>query len=219
MYAPMLSTLFLLMGGAAATAIHSDEHFAALLARQAPGTPKYECHANCGAAITGGRVSGYCSNSTWLDAYNYCLSCAEEFDIWQYYGSSVGAAGTACGLSTEAPSSPSSTSTDGPVSVTTTSDAPATETTTTDSATTPETTAQPTADSSTADVPASTSESATAAETTTAPPTAGAGSNTTSSAPSASSTFVTVSGARGTDVTASLLGLGAMVALGLKALW
>ncbi|KAM7187501.1 hypothetical protein V8F20_010950 [Naviculisporaceae sp. PSN 640] len=68
--------------------------------RQAPGSPKFDCHSDCGSTIAGARVEGHCSNSTWIDLYGDCLDCAVEQNIWSMYGRSVGAAGQACGLST-----------------------------------------------------------------------------------------------------------------------
>ncbi|KAK5654908.1 hypothetical protein OQA88_6664 [Cercophora sp. LCS_1] len=70
----------------------------ALLQRQAPGTPKYECHSNCGNALAGGRLAGHCDNSTWTGLYEACLDCALEFDIWQHYSNGLTTAASACGL-------------------------------------------------------------------------------------------------------------------------
>ncbi|OQV02537.1 hypothetical protein CLAIMM_07723 [Cladophialophora immunda] len=66
--------------------------------RQEPGTPEYDCHANCGTVIVDGRTEGYCESANFTTALQACLDCALEFDIWQYYGDSVAAAATACGL-------------------------------------------------------------------------------------------------------------------------
>ncbi|KEF61236.1 uncharacterized protein A1O9_02801 [Exophiala aquamarina CBS 119918] len=71
---------------------------AALLRRQAPGTPQYDCHANCGGVITIARTENYCENSTFTTELEACLDCALEYDIWQYYGESVAAAAEGCGL-------------------------------------------------------------------------------------------------------------------------
>ncbi|KAM7197124.1 hypothetical protein V8F33_005783 [Rhypophila sp. PSN 637] len=71
-----------------------------VLKRQAPGSPKFSCHSNCGSTIAGARIQGHCSNSTWTELYENCLDCAVEQGIWDMYGRSVGAAGQACGLST-----------------------------------------------------------------------------------------------------------------------
>ncbi|KAH8908898.1 hypothetical protein BR93DRAFT_957764 [Coniochaeta sp. PMI_546] len=224
MYAPQFSTLLLLLGGVAATAVPSDEHFSSLLARQAPGTPKYECHFNCGSAISGGRLEGHCDNTTWVGYYQECLDCALEFDIWQYYGTGVSTAAAACGLS--ATPSPAESATP---STSTSVDVPATVSTTSDEATSDAVSATTTvestsaADSSATDTPTTPVTSASAPETTTTPAPTGAGSNSTSTATTSSATshqtFVTVSGALRTQVTGSLLGVGAMVAFGLKALW
>ena len=63
-----------------------------------PGTPEYACHENCGGVIVDARTESYCTSSNFTSALNACLDCALEFDIWQYYGDSVAAAATACGL-------------------------------------------------------------------------------------------------------------------------
>ncbi|KAK3374159.1 hypothetical protein B0T24DRAFT_594275 [Lasiosphaeria ovina] len=77
---------------------HSDVH-GLILERQAPGTPQYECHANCGAALAGRRDPAHCSNSTWTAAYDDCLECALDFNIWTIYGGGVSSAASSCGLS------------------------------------------------------------------------------------------------------------------------
>ncbi|KAK7428862.1 hypothetical protein QQZ08_004632 [Neonectria magnoliae] len=64
----------------------------------APGTPLYLCHENCGLSITYSREEGYCTNWQWISRYDACLQCANEFNIWRYYGNSVSAAATACGF-------------------------------------------------------------------------------------------------------------------------
>lgn len=40
----------------------------------------------------------YCKSDKWLGLLKGCLDCANEFNIWQYYGTKVGAAAKACGL-------------------------------------------------------------------------------------------------------------------------
>ncbi|KAJ5252964.1 hypothetical protein N7489_003374 [Penicillium chrysogenum] len=94
--------------------------FVPLHKRQEPGTPAYECHANCGGVITAGRSDGYCDTDDFKTELADCLKCAVEFDIWKYYGGSVSKAATACGLDAT-PVEASSTTTS--VSATTTSDA------------------------------------------------------------------------------------------------
>ncbi|KIW69581.1 hypothetical protein PV04_05451 [Phialophora macrospora] len=66
--------------------------------RQEPGSPEYDCHANCGGVIVAGRTEGYCDTANFTTQLDACLDCALEFDIWQYYGDSVAEAATACGL-------------------------------------------------------------------------------------------------------------------------
>ncbi|KAJ6150415.1 hypothetical protein N7471_001614 [Penicillium samsonianum] len=93
--------------------------FVPLHKRQDPGTPAYECHANCGGVITAGRSDGYCDTDNFKTELTDCLNCAVEFDIWKYYGGSVSKAATACGLDAT-PVEASSTTTS--VSATTASD-------------------------------------------------------------------------------------------------
>ncbi|KAL5045472.1 hypothetical protein BDW71DRAFT_183825, partial [Aspergillus fruticulosus] len=72
--------------------------FVPLNKRQAPGTPQYECHANCGGIITASRSDGYCDSSDFKRMLSDCLNCALKYDIWKYYGNSVSSAAENCGL-------------------------------------------------------------------------------------------------------------------------
>ncbi|KAH8429320.1 uncharacterized protein LDX57_006987 [Aspergillus melleus] len=72
--------------------------FVPLHRRQDPGTPAYECHANCGGVITSSRSDDFCDSSTFKSQLSDCLKCANEFDIWKYYGNSVSKAAESCGL-------------------------------------------------------------------------------------------------------------------------
>lgn len=98
-----------------------------------PGTPLYECHANCGTCLithlglmlstltselihsVGGviaisRSPNYCSNSTFTSELHACLECALTYNIWQYYGADVTKAAKNCGDdATPSPSSAVST--------------------------------------------------------------------------------------------------------------
>ncbi|KAL2827869.1 hypothetical protein BJY01DRAFT_255569 [Aspergillus pseudoustus] len=96
--------------------------FVPLHKRQQPGTPAYECHANCGGIITLSRQDGFCDTSDFESKLSACLDCAVEFDIWRYYGNSVSAAAEKCGVD-GTPVEPTS-------STTTTATETATETTT-----------------------------------------------------------------------------------------
>ncbi|RSL59074.1 hypothetical protein CEP53_005930 [Fusarium sp. AF-6] len=71
----------------------------ALLKRQAPGTPQYACHEDCGLLITLGRTEGYCDNDEWNERYGRCMICANTYNIWQYYRNGVTSAAEECGLS------------------------------------------------------------------------------------------------------------------------
>ncbi|PYH90984.1 hypothetical protein BO71DRAFT_401782 [Aspergillus ellipticus CBS 707.79] len=62
-----------------------------------PGSPLYECHANCGGVILISEDSGYCSNSTYKSELSACLKCALTYNIWRYYGDEVASAADSCG--------------------------------------------------------------------------------------------------------------------------
>ncbi|KAJ4168804.1 hypothetical protein NW754_010734 [Fusarium falciforme] len=84
----------------------------ALLKRQAPGTPQYACHEDCGLLITLGRTEGYCDNDEWNERYGRCMICANTYNIWQYYRNGVTSAAEECGLSP----TPSPSGSEGPAS-------------------------------------------------------------------------------------------------------
>lgn len=54
-----------------------------------------------GGVITISRTEDYCSSSNFTIQLEKCLNCANEFDIWRYYGESVEKAATACGVEAE----------------------------------------------------------------------------------------------------------------------
>jgi hypothetical protein len=85
-----------------------------LLARQAPGTPQFDCHSACGSTISGARIEGYCTNSTWTSNYEKCLECALEFDIWKHYSTTIGNAAKTCGLTAVPSPAAAASSTAGP---------------------------------------------------------------------------------------------------------
>jgi hypothetical protein len=118
----MLVSNFLVAGliTLASASVHpEDVKFAALLKRQAPGTPSYNCHDNCGwsfdmfvqaltdqmigTAISLSRQPNKCDNDAFKTNYKNCLQCAgpDNYNIWRMYGNTLGAAGASCGLSTE----------------------------------------------------------------------------------------------------------------------
>ncbi|KAF3284097.1 hypothetical protein TWF970_011319 [Orbilia oligospora] len=103
----MLNAQLILLGalalqGVAGVAIMDDEWHLKLLKRQAPGTPAYNCHDNCGQAITASRRDNHCDDNVFNNNYANCLQCSgpDNYNIWRYYGFSLGAAGGECGLST-----------------------------------------------------------------------------------------------------------------------
>jgi hypothetical protein len=51
-----------------------------------------------GGVIVDGRTDGYCDSDDFKTELADCLACALEYDIWQYYGSSVSEAAEECGL-------------------------------------------------------------------------------------------------------------------------
>ncbi|KAH3986371.1 hypothetical protein HBI44_076810 [Parastagonospora nodorum] len=102
----MLAPKFLVAGliALASASIHPEDiKFAALLKRQAPGTPSYNCHDNCGTAISLSRQPNKCDNDAFKTNYKNCLQCAgpDNYNIWRMYGNTLGTAGASCGLSTE----------------------------------------------------------------------------------------------------------------------
>ncbi|KAL6712651.1 hypothetical protein ACN47E_000528 [Coniothyrium glycines] len=89
---------------AGAQSLHAEDvAFAELLKRQAPGSASYNCHDNCGTAITLSREPNPCGNQAFLTNYENCLQCSgpDNFDIWRMYGRTLSNAGGACGLETE----------------------------------------------------------------------------------------------------------------------
>ncbi|RMZ84729.1 hypothetical protein DV737_g1059, partial [Chaetothyriales sp. CBS 132003] len=82
---------------AAASAFVYPENVA-LEHRQAPGSPEYNCHAECGGIIEMSRTQGYCDFANFTTTLNECLDCALVYDIWKYYGSAVTTAAEGCGI-------------------------------------------------------------------------------------------------------------------------
>jgi hypothetical protein len=74
----------------AAASVDADlQALARLLKRQAPGSPEYNCHDNCGQAIIQARGSpSYCTDNIFLTDYKNCLQCAgpDNVNIWSMYG-------------------------------------------------------------------------------------------------------------------------------------
>ncbi|KAJ2968472.1 hypothetical protein NQ176_g9164 [Zarea fungicola] len=75
-----------------------------------------------GYAIQNAATSGYCSDPKWLSLLDGCLDCALTYNIWQYYGTQVGAAAKACGL--DATPKPSTAAGSGSSSAASTTGAP-----------------------------------------------------------------------------------------------
>ncbi|KAJ4333362.1 hypothetical protein N0V87_007653 [Didymella glomerata] len=94
-----------LIAAASATGLvaREDAYFASLLKRQEPGTPAYNCHDNCGSAITLSRGADPCNNAVFVTDYNNCLKCSgpDNYNIWRYYGGTLSSTGEKCGLGTE----------------------------------------------------------------------------------------------------------------------
>lgn len=113
----LLSPLLLLLASTSSASAVSAPELGFLSKRQAPGTPKFECHSNCGeflafhllcsmvivmvlmmlrrpigTAIKLTKASTgdeACANSELQKLYTACTACAEEEGIWQYYGPSL----------------------------------------------------------------------------------------------------------------------------------
>ncbi|KAF2762225.1 hypothetical protein EJ05DRAFT_473140 [Pseudovirgaria hyperparasitica] len=69
----------------------------ALLKRQEPGTPAYNCHAACGGVLTIGRGGGeYCDNAEYQSNLQSCLDCANTYNIWYIYGNGVSGLAKQC---------------------------------------------------------------------------------------------------------------------------
>ncbi|PYH81045.1 hypothetical protein BO82DRAFT_402914 [Aspergillus uvarum CBS 121591] len=78
-----------------------------------PGSPLYECHADCGGVILMSQDdtnATYCSNATYKTELSGCLECALTYNIWQYYGDDVKSAAEACGDSATPSASSATTS-------------------------------------------------------------------------------------------------------------
>ncbi|KAL1874351.1 hypothetical protein VTK73DRAFT_434 [Phialemonium thermophilum] len=220
-----LAAMFLAWNVSALPSLDSPfPEFAALQARQAPGSPEYECHADCGYTILDASIQGHCDNSTWKGLLQDCLECANKFDIWQYYGNGVQSAAQGCGLTavpspastaggstapvTTASPSPSETATPPPVTVSSGSASAGGGSSTSAAAGSGASSAPgSSAAVSSASVPASSELSATASVT--APPSSSAGSASGTGAipPSSSPSLATISGA-GRKGVPSLLVLG-----------
>ncbi|KAK0652444.1 hypothetical protein B0T16DRAFT_101774 [Cercophora newfieldiana] len=104
------ASVYALLLAAASLVSASPDATTDLLARQAPGTPQFECHSDCGNAIAGGRLEGHCTNATWTGFYEECLGCALEFDIWKHYGNGLTGAAAQCGLTPTPSPAPAATS-------------------------------------------------------------------------------------------------------------
>ncbi|KAJ4520154.1 hypothetical protein HRR83_002119 [Exophiala dermatitidis] len=103
------------LGAATASASFVYPDAVPLHRRQEPGTPEYECHANCGGVIVDGRQENYCTSEDYKTKLAACLDCALPYDIWQYYGTSVTKAAQACGDdATPHPGTASSSSSEAP---------------------------------------------------------------------------------------------------------
>jgi len=103
----MVASHILITGliAAVGASMHTEtDNFATLLKRQEPGTPAYNCHDNCGTAITISKANDdVCSNEVFLFDYKNCLQCAgpDSYNIWRYYGRSLSSVAAKCGLDTE----------------------------------------------------------------------------------------------------------------------
>ncbi|XPS79106.1 hypothetical protein M3J09_011094 [Ascochyta lentis] len=99
----LILAAFVAAAGATNLVVRKDSYFASLLKRQEPGTPAYNCHDNCGSAITLSRTANPCDNAVFVADYNNCLKCSgpDNYNIWRYYGGTLSTAGASCGFDTE----------------------------------------------------------------------------------------------------------------------
>ncbi|KZM20959.1 hypothetical protein ST47_g7891 [Ascochyta rabiei] len=99
----ILVAVFVAAASATSLVGREDVSFASLLKRQEPGTPAYNCHDNCGSAITLSRTTNPCDNPAFVADYNNCLKCSgpDNYNIWRYYGGTLSTAGAGCGFDTE----------------------------------------------------------------------------------------------------------------------
>ncbi|KAI5296713.1 hypothetical protein KEM55_005721 [Ascosphaera atra] len=63
-----------------------------------PGSPRYNCHADCGNVLLLSSEEEFCSRDDFKKDLKSCLNCANKFDIWQYYGTKVKKAADACDM-------------------------------------------------------------------------------------------------------------------------
>ncbi|KAL3467773.1 hypothetical protein BJX64DRAFT_123119 [Aspergillus heterothallicus] len=141
--------------------------FVPLHKRQAPGTPQYECHANCGGVITASRQDGFCDSSDFQSMLSACLDCALVYDIWRYYGNSVGAAAEECGVdgTPVEPTSPTTSTTATETTPETTTEAETSSSTVTETETETEPTTTATSTSTETEEPTETESSTTTSPT------------------------------------------------------
>ncbi|EPS42921.1 hypothetical protein H072_3052 [Dactylellina haptotyla CBS 200.50] len=90
------------LNGVLAVPVENPNWPGELLKRQAPGTPLYNCHDNCGQAVAGSRKTGYCSSIAFIHNYANCIQCSgpDNNNIWHYYSSTLIPAGSGCGFPT-----------------------------------------------------------------------------------------------------------------------
>ncbi|KZL82262.1 hypothetical protein CI238_08493, partial [Colletotrichum incanum] len=174
--------------------------------RQDPGTPRYQCHEDCGLLITLGRQDGYCDSSEWTERYDRCMACALTESIWQYYSSSVTAAASKCGL-TPVPSS-SGGAAETSTAPATTSAAPAPTTTAAAPATTSTSAAAPPAEESSSSAAAASSSSVAGVPVTTLSTQAS-----TAASGTASGAATTSTGAAGTSTATRVHSIGTSVVI------
>ncbi|KAF2475062.1 uncharacterized protein BDR25DRAFT_301542 [Lindgomyces ingoldianus] len=98
-----LTGAFFAIAFVAAREVVEVHELAVMLIRQEPGTPAYNCHDNCGQAITLSKANAnVCENEAFLSDYKNCLQCSgpDNEDIWKMYGNTLSKVGASCDLST-----------------------------------------------------------------------------------------------------------------------
>ncbi|OBR08849.1 hypothetical protein CH63R_07614 [Colletotrichum higginsianum IMI 349063] len=182
--------------------------------RQEPGTPRYQCHEDCGLLISLGRTEGYCDSAEFNERYGRCMSCANTEGIWMYYRASVTAAAAECGL--DAVPSPSgggaapATTTAAPAPATTTA-APAPPVSTTATTSAAAVTEPAVSDTSAAAPPAGASSSSAAAAASSSSSAAGVPATTLST--QATGAAATTGAATGTSTASRVHSIGTSVVI------
>ncbi|KAH7039681.1 uncharacterized protein B0I36DRAFT_1110 [Microdochium trichocladiopsis] len=95
---PMAALVTVALASPSAITLPRQLHpFLPLEVRQGNVSPgQYACHEACGETIL--KATGdYCDSPAWVDYYEECMSCANDYGIWKWYGDKVTVAAKQCG--------------------------------------------------------------------------------------------------------------------------